>query len=97
MTRRSITTAIWSSTTRAGAEQERDATVSWLRATGWAAPGARERALPGVQDRRRISDSWRQLNASATLITLLLTGATFPDGVLVEYPARREPEVPMAA
>jgi len=30
-------------------------------------------------------------------MTLLLTGARFRDGVLVEHPARRAAEVPMAA
>lgn len=45
----------------------------------------------------RLSGSWRQLNGGATLMTLLLTGARFRDGVLVEHPARRETEVPMAA
>lgn len=46
---------------------------------------------------QRLAGSWRQLNGGATLMTLLLTGAKFQDGILVEHPARRQPEVPMAA
>jgi len=45
---------------------------------------------------QRLAGSWRQLNGGATLMTLLLTGARFRDGVLVEHPARRE-GVSMAA
>ena len=45
----------------------------------------------------RLSGSWRQLNGGATLMTLLLTGARFEDGVLVEHPTLRPTEVPMAA
>jgi len=45
----------------------------------------------------RLAGSWRQLNGGATVMTLLLTGARFQDGILVEHPARRQPEVPMAA
>jgi len=44
----------------------------------------------------RLGSHWRQLNGGATLMTLLLSGARFRDGILVEHPARRE-EVPMAA
>lgn len=44
----------------------------------------------------RLADHWRQLNGGATVMTLLLTGARFRDGILVEHPARRE-EVAMAA
>jgi transposase-like protein len=138
--------AIWSSSTRAGAEQERDATVTWLRGRGQAdAAGTLlrdwddlvafydlpaehwrhlrtsnvvESVFAGVRLRTtvakrarsrenalylvfkivdRLAGSWRQLNGGATLMTLLLTGARFRDGVLVEHPARRETEVPMAA
>jgi transposase-like protein len=46
---------------------------------------------------QRLSGSWRELNGGATLMTLLLTGARFEDGVLVEHPILRQPEVPMAA
>lgn len=45
----------------------------------------------------RLAGSWRQLNGGATLMTLLLTGARFRDGILVEHPARHATEVPMAA
>jgi transposase-like protein len=45
----------------------------------------------------RLADSWRTLNGGATIMTLLLAGARFRDGVLVEHPARRQEEVPMAA
>jgi putative transposase len=45
----------------------------------------------------RLAGSWRQLNGGATLMTLLLTGARFQDGILVEHPARRVTEVPIAA
>jgi transposase-like protein len=44
----------------------------------------------------RLAGSWRPLNGGATVMTLLLTGARFRDGILVEHPARRE-GVPMAA
>jgi transposase-like protein len=46
---------------------------------------------------QRLSGNWRTLNGGATIMTLLLAGARFRDGVLVEHPARRETEVPMAA
>jgi transposase-like protein len=46
----------------------------------------------------RLAGSWRQLNGGATVMTLLLTGARFEDGVLVEHPAlTRMTEAPMAA
>lgn len=45
----------------------------------------------------RLGQHWRQLNGGATLMTLLLTGARFRDGRLVEHPAKQEQEVPMAA
>jgi transposase-like protein len=45
----------------------------------------------------RLAGSWRELNGGATLMTLLLTGARFRDGVLVEHAILRQPEVPMAA
>ncbi|MBA3798264.1 MAG: hypothetical protein H0X18_03995 [Geodermatophilaceae bacterium] len=44
----------------------------------------------------RLGQHWRQLNGGAALMTLLLTGTRFRDGMLVEHPARRA-EVPMAA
>ena len=44
----------------------------------------------------RLAIHWRQLNGGATIMTLLLAGAKFRDGVLVEHPAKRE-EVPVAA
>jgi len=44
----------------------------------------------------RLGAHWRQLNGGATLMTLVLSGARFRDGVLVAHPARRE-EVPMVA
>jgi transposase-like protein len=44
----------------------------------------------------RLASSWRTLNGGATIMTLLLAGARFRDGILVEHPARRE-EVSMAA
>jgi putative transposase len=44
----------------------------------------------------RLAGSWRTLNGGATIMTLLLAGARFRDGVLVEHPARRK-EAPMAA
>ncbi|CAN5487727.1 IS256 family transposase [soil metagenome] len=44
----------------------------------------------------RLAGSWRTLNGGATIMTLLLAGAVFRDGVLIEHPARRA-EVPMAA
>ena len=139
-------TAIWSSPTRAAAEQERDAVVAWLRGRGQADAAATllrdwddlvafydypaehwrhlrtsnviESVFAGVRLRttvakrarvrenalylvfkivERLAGSWRQLNGGATLMTLLLTGARFRDGILVEHPARRETEVPMAA
>ncbi len=36
------------------------------------------------------------LNGGATIMTMLLVGAVFRDGILIEHPAKRE-EVPMAA
>ncbi len=45
---------------------------------------------------QRLGAHWRQLNGGATLMALLLTGARFRDGILVEHRARGE-EVPMAA
>jgi transposase-like protein len=45
---------------------------------------------------QRLAGSWRQLNGGATVMTLLLAGARFRDGILIEHPARRE-GVPMAA
>jgi transposase-like protein len=137
--------AVWGAPTRAGAEQERDATVAWLRGGGQADAAATllrdwddlvafydypaehwrhlrtsnvvESVFAGVRLRttvakrakvrenalylvfkivERLAIHWRQLNGGATLMTLLLSGARFRDGVLVEHPARRE-EVPMAA
>ena len=44
----------------------------------------------------RLATHWRQLNGGATIMTLLLAGAVFRDGVLVEHLVKRE-EVPMAA
>lgn len=139
-------TAIWSSSTQAGAEQERDTTVTWLRGLGQADAAATllrhwedlvtfydlpaehwrhirtsnvvESVFAGVRLRtdvakrarvrenalhlvfkivERLAGSWRQLNGGVTLMTLLLTGARFRDGILVEHPARRQPAVPMAA
>jgi len=59
---------------------------------------ARENALYLVfKIVERLAGSWRQLNGGATLMTLLLNGARFRDGVLVEHPVRHEPGVPMAA
>jgi putative transposase len=131
---------------RAEAEQERDATVTWLRGQGQADAAATllrdwddlvafddrpaehwrhirtsnvvESVFAGVRLRtdvakrarvrenalhlvfklvERLADSWRQLNGGATLMTLLLTGARFRDGVLAVHPARRATEVPMVA
>ena len=48
----------------------------------------------------RLAGHWRQLNGGATIMTLLLTGARFRDGILVEHPSRPRvdaEEVPMAA
>lgn len=46
----------------------------------------------------RLAGSWRTLDGGATIMTLLLAGARFRDGVLVEHPARHpDEEVPMAA
>jgi putative transposase len=46
----------------------------------------------------RLAGSWRTLNGGATIMTLLLAGARFRDGILIEHPARRQPEeAPMAA
>jgi transposase-like protein len=139
-------TAIWSSPTREGAGQERDAMVTWLRGRGQAdaadtllrdwddlvafydlpaehwchirTSNVVESVFAGVRLRtdvakrarvrenalhlvykivERLAGNWRQLNGGATLMTLLLTGARFRDGVLVEHPARRAAEVPMAA
>jgi putative transposase len=45
----------------------------------------------------RLAFHWRTLNGGATIMTLLLAGAVFRDGVLAEHLARRETEVPMAA
>lgn len=39
----------------------------------------------------------RQVNGGATLMTLLLAGARFGDGILPEHPARHQQKVPMAA
>lgn len=44
----------------------------------------------------RLATHWRTLNGGATIMTLLLAGARFRDGILIEHPAKRE-EVPMAA
>ncbi len=44
----------------------------------------------------RLAIHWRTLNGGATIMTLLLAGAVFHDGVLVEHPAKRV-EVPIAA
>jgi hypothetical protein len=44
----------------------------------------------------RLAGYWRTPNGGATIMTLLLAGARFRDGVLVEHPAKRE-EVSMAA
>ena len=38
----------------------------------------------------RLSQNWRSLNGGATLMSLLLSGARFRDGVLVAHPAREE-------
>ena len=54
----------------------------WPYTTRWARP--------------RLAAHWRTLNGGATIMTLLLAGARFRDGVLIEHTARRE-EVPMAA
>ena len=138
-------TAIWSSPTREGAEQERDATLAWLQGRGQADAAACllrdwddlvtfydypaehwrhlhtsnvvESVFAGVRLRttvakrarvrenalylvfkivERLAGSWRTLNGGATIMTLLLAGARFRDGVLVEHPARLQ-EVPMAA
>ena len=137
---------IWGAPTRTGAEQERDATVAWLRGRGQADAAAAllrdwqdlvtfydfpaehwrhlrtsnvvESVFAGVRIRtdvakrarvrenalylvfkivERLAGHWRQLNGGATLMTLLLSGARFRDGILVEHPARRETEMPMAA
>jgi len=137
--------AIWSASTRALAEGERDATVTWLRGAGQADAAAVllrdwdalvafydypaehwrhlrtsnviESIFAGVRLRttvakrqavrenalylvfkivERLATNWRQLDGGATLMTLLLAGARFRDGLLVEHPARRE-DVPMAA
>ncbi len=136
---------IWGAPTRAGAEQQRDTTVTWLREGGQADAAATllrdwddlvayydfpaehhihlrtsnviESVFAGVRLRttvakrarvrenalylvfkivERLATHWRQLNGGATIMTLLLAGARFRDGVLVEHPARRE-EVPVAA
>ena len=44
----------------------------------------------------RLSGHWRALNGGVTIMTLLIEGARFRDGILVEHPARAE-EVSMAA
>jgi putative transposase len=137
--------AVWGAPTRAGAEQARDTTVTWLREGGQADTAATllrdwddlvafydfpaehhihlrtsnvvESIFAGVRLRttvakrarvrenalylvfkivERLATHWRQLNGGATIMTLLLAGARFRDGVLVEHAARRE-EVPMAA
>jgi hypothetical protein len=44
----------------------------------------------------RLATNRRQLGGGETLMTLLLAGARFRDGLLVERPARPE-RVPMAA
>jgi len=136
---------IWGAPTRAGAEQQRDSTVTWLREGGQADAAATllrelddlvalydypaehhihlrtsnvvESIFAGVRLRttvakrarvrenahylvfkivERRAGNWRQLNGGATIITLLLAGAVFRDGVLVEHPAKAE-EVPIAA
>ena len=136
---------IWGAPTRDEAEQQRDATVAWLREGGQADAAATllrdrddlvafydypaehhihlrtsnvvESIFAGVRLRttvarrarvrenalclvfkivERLAPHWRQLNGGATIMTLLLAGAVFRDGVLVEHPAKRE-EVPMAA
>ena len=136
---------IWGAPTRDEAEQQRDATVAWLREGGQADAAATllrdwddlvafydypaehhihlrtsnvvESIFAGVRLRttvakrarvrenalylvfkivERLATHWRQLNGGATIMTLLLTGAKFRDGILVEHPAKRE-EVPMAA
>ncbi len=137
--------AVWGATTRTGAEQQRDTTVTWLHDQGQADAAATllrdwddlvafydypaehwrhlrtsnvvESVFSGVRLRttvakrarvrenalylvfkivERLATHWRQLNGGATIMTLLLAGARFRDGVLVEHAARRE-EVPMAA
>ena len=136
---------IWGAPTRDEAEQQRDATVAWLREGGQADAAATllrdwddlvafydypaehhihlrtsnvvESIFAGVRLRttvakrarvrenalylvfkivERLAVHWRQLNGGATIMTLLLAGAVFRDGVLVEHPVKRE-EVPMAA
>ena len=68
-----------------------------LRTTVAKRAGARENALYLVHRIvQRLAGSWRQLNGGATLMTLLLAGARFRDGILIEHPARRE-GVSMAA
>ena len=136
---------IWGAPTRDEAEQQRDATVAWLREGGQADAAATllrdwddlvafydypaehhihlrtsnvvESIFAGVRLRttvakrarvresalylvfkivERLAAHWRQLNGGATIMTLLLAGAVFRDGVLVEHLVKRE-EVPMAA
>ena len=136
---------IWGAPTRDEAEQQRDATVAWLREGGQADAAATllrdwddlvafydypaehhihlrtsnvvESIFAGVRLRttvakrarvrenalylvfkivERLATHWRQLNGGATIMTLLLAGAVFRDGVLVEHLVKRE-EVPMAA
>jgi transposase-like protein len=46
----------------------------------------------------RLAGAWRPLEGGVTIMSLLLDGATFRDGVLVEHPARRQGKgAPMAA
>jgi transposase-like protein len=136
---------VWGASTRAGAEQQRDSTVTWLRGGGQADAATTllrdwddlvafydypaehhihlrtsnvvESVFAGVRLRttvakrarvrenalylvfkivERLAFHWRTLNGGATIMTLLLAGARFRDGLLVEHPAKRE-EVPMAA
>jgi transposase-like protein len=136
---------IWGAPTRAGAEQQRDSTVTWFRGGGQAdaaetllrdwddlatfydypaehhlhlrTSNVIESVFAGVRLRttvakrarvrenalylvfkivERLATHWRQLNGGATIMTLLLAGARFRDGVLIEHPGKRE-EVPVAA
>jgi hypothetical protein len=60
------------------------------------ASGARTRSTSAFKSVERLAGPWRTPNGGATIMTLLLAGARFRDGVLVEHPLPRE-EVPMAA
>ena len=135
----------WVHVRRAGAEQQRDTTVTWLHDQGQADAAATllhdwddlvafydypaehwrhlrtsnvvESVFAGVRLRttvakrarkrenalylvfkivERLAIHWRTLNGGATIMTMLLAGAVFRDGILIEHPAKRE-EVPMAA